>query len=178
MHIQSIDPANMRGHAGSLIQDLDGYFEKRNGVFSRKIPSFRDQLWYRCEADGLHLPTMAYKGENCFLNEIMCGKFGEDYAASVRHQDPKFARAAAGAFPQAAEGFPVYDRVQMEVTPPGFTRPRYVDYYRSIRRFRLPVFGRPIEFLSVLVVPTDEWRAMHIAHSIEHHGGMIGQLHN
>lgn len=159
MYIEMVDPANMRGCAGRKIQSLDNYWKKRNGIFTRGVPSFRSQLWYDCVADGSTLPDITYLGDGAFINEIMRGQFGSDFATSVNHYDPRFVTAVSEAFPQAAEGFPVTDRVQMEVTPPGFGRPLFVDYYRYIRRFTLPFAGHSVDLLSVLVVPTDEWRA-------------------
>lgn len=155
MHITAIEPANMKGCAGNLIQDFNGFLDTKNNVFAPRMPSVRKQLWYRCDADGEHLPHMIFKGPECFLNEIMDGQFGEDYAASIRNQDPKFAAAMAAAFPMAASGRVVNQRIQMEVTPPGHLQPYYVDYYRSLRV--IEVLGK--RFVSVLVEPTDAWRS-------------------
>jgi|GEM_PF-1931963 len=179
MHIKSIDPANMRGHAGGLIQSLSGYWAKHDGIFRRGMPLDQQQLWYRCEADGENLPTMLYKGRQAFLNEIMEGQFGEDYAASVRNQDPRFAAAVAAAFPSAVNGHGVSDMVQMEVTPPGMTKPRFVEYYRIIRRFQVGVIGlrQPKFLLSVLVVPTDAWRVQFLRSTIRP-GEMTPVLHS
>ena len=159
MQIKRIDPANMRGRAGVQIQELNGYWTKQNGILTREAPLLKKQLWYDCDADGESLPEITHHGEHAFINEIMRGRFGSDFAASVNHYDPNFVRAVSEAFPEAAEGSPVFDRVQMEVTPPGFARPLFVDYYRSIRKVQIPFAGHSVDCLSVLVLPTDEWRS-------------------
>ena len=163
MHIATIDPENISDHCGQHIRSLNGYWKKHNGIFRSDIPLHRSLLHYRCEADGENLPQMGYLGPDSFLNQVMEGRFGNDYSKSVEAQDPRFGKAVSAAFVRAAAGELVADRITMEVTPPGHLKPYPVDYFRVIRRFQIGVIGlrQPRYLLSVFVTPTDEWRLWH-----------------
>jgi hypothetical protein len=163
MHIASVDPANISDACGAQIRAIDGYWKKSNGIFRSDIPLHNSLLHYKCEADGEHLPKMGFTGPNSFLAQVMEGQFGNDASKAVQTQDGKFVQAVAPAFIKAAAGHLVADRISMEVTPPGHLKPYFVDYFRLIRRFQIGFTGlrTPKYFLSVLVVPTDEWRLSH-----------------
>jgi len=163
MQITKFEPANIPGTAGDMIRNLNGYWRDQNGIFRSGMPHSNSLLLYVNWADGENLPKMGYLGKKSFLNEIMEGQFGEDYSASVQNQDPRFYQTAAAGFVEASKGHMVADRIEMEVTPPGHLKPYPVDYFRIIRRFQIGVTGlrTPNYILSVLVVPTDEWRIWH-----------------
>lgn len=178
MHISAVDIGNIRGKAGDDLRSLDHFWTHTNGVFRPDMPLFNRQLWYEGKADGEHIPKMGYLGRKSFIREIMAGQFGDDYSSSIRNQDPRFDRSVAAGFVPAAEGHTVAERIEIEVTPPGFIKPFYVEYYRLIRRFQwLPGRGQlqARSLLSVLVVPTDQWL---FEHSIERHHETTSRTRN
>jgi hypothetical protein len=169
MHIATLDPANMTGHAGERIQALDGHWTKRNGLFTREMPFDQQQLWFRTGGDGETPPSMIYKGAQSFLHQIMAGQFGADYTASVVAQDPRFARTIAAGYPVASSGYTVAEKLELEVYPPGSLKPTYVEYYRLMRRIQIGFTGlrTPVYATSVYVTPTDDWLSQFLR-SIEH----------
>ncbi|WP_395175028.1 hypothetical protein [Roseibium alexandrii] len=176
MHITPIDPGNMPGRAGERVQALDGYWTKRNGLLTRDVPFSQQQLWCKSGGDGETPPQMMFKGPESFLHQIMEGKFGNDYTASVVAQDPRFARTIAAGYPIASSGYTVAEKLELEVNPPGSFKPVFVEYYRLMRRFQIGFVGlrTPIYATSVYVTPTDEWLSQFLL-SIEHPYAMKGR---
>lgn len=170
MHITPIDPANMAGRAGERIQALDGHWTKQNGLFTREMPLLQQQLWCKTGGDGETPPQMIHKGSQSFLHQIMAGKFGNDYTASLVAQDPRFAKTIAEGYPIASRGYTVAELLELEVTPPGSSTPVYVEYYRLMRRIQIGFTGlrTPVYATSVYVTPTDDWLSL-FSRSTERH---------
>ncbi len=158
MQIDRLQPGNMRGHAGQKIAEFCDFLKASNGVFRSDIPFFKECVLFEPKADGIHLPKFEYLGPQSYINQVMQGGWGKDYAASVRAADPRYERLTAGAFVEANEGFTVTEQVRMEVTPPCAIKPLYVSYYRVVKSLLLPPISRvEPRYLTVsLTVQTDD----------------------
>jgi hypothetical protein len=158
MHIQHIDPANMRGRAGAAIDQMHRYLRDVDGVFRSDIPDVRKSVIFSANATGEHVPKIKYLGSESLINKVMGGVWGKDYAQSIRNADPVYERAVSKGFAEAAAGHIVTEKVEMEVTPAGAVRPVFVSYYRIVSRLMLPPIWRekPAFILTSLTVATDD----------------------
>ncbi|POF32425.1 hypothetical protein [Roseibium marinum] len=151
MHIKRIDPANMKGLSGQYIQELEAFLKHTSGVLRPGMPLFDRVVFTSTRADGDHIPKIGYVGKGSYIQDVMSGQFGADFASAIRNQDPRFDAAVAGGFARAAQGHRVCELVEMEVTPPGALKGIPVSYYRFIDRLWL---GAPSPVLVNLTLPT------------------------
>lgn len=156
MQTMSIDPANMTGESGRKIELLDRFMRHTSNQFRQDIPLFDRIVLLSSKADGDHIPKIGHIGEASHINDVMNGRFGSNAAEAIRNQDPEFDRAVAGGYARASGGHPVFEFVELEITPPGFSgaRPIVASYHRAI--WKMSFYGRPT--LVNLTLPCVDFR--------------------
>ncbi|SHM02443.1 hypothetical protein [Roseibium suaedae] len=132
MLIRPIDPANMKGLAGRRIEDLSRFLDHSSGLFRADIPDFASAVLLSANANGDRIPDIGYVGAQSYVKKLLEGNSNVDFASKVRAQDSEFDRAAAAGFAIAAEGHPVCELVETEVSLPGFRNRIAISYYRLI----------------------------------------------
>lgn len=150
MHITRIDPANMLGNSGRRIEELENYLRHTSSRLRSDMPDFHRLVLLSARADGERIPKIGFVGNDSHIRHVMEGRFGGGYNSAIRNQDPRFDQAVAAGFAQAAKGHPVFEHVELEVTPPGALKPIVASYYRAISLIEIG----PVKTLVNLTLPT------------------------